>query len=519
MTQFLFPRRARHVAPTFFVLALAFSAPSPNTVFAASTDVVKPLQTLKIARPFSWNIKTQGAFVTCLARDNRGRVWTGTEDFGVWMQGENGTWRNFNSRNSALADDSVYALAVDKKGRVWAGTTRNGVSVFDGVEKWRNFNLSNGPLGERVFKIAVNPLDGDVWMATNAGLSRYSVSKTKWTHFTRNEGLPDGLPSDQIQSLAFDAKGTLFAATQCDGLAIASPISEYSKWRRVVAPSGLNFDATGKGLPSNLLNDVLVARDGTITVASNFGVAFSKDSGATWNFVRGADYESKVRERFGGAPKDWKAQSGAILSEDYTTCLAQSDSQIWLGHRRRAYEVFDEKLGNRVLDGSDTKVDAALAEPGDYVTAILPMSNEAPLLARYGGGLTQAPTVSISAKSNVVPVAALPTKAAPFPAYDAIPTVVQLRAMTKNVAQKPAALAIGDAVFQGEDWRTMGDWVGRYGRGSTVLCSTGSPFDHLFNRGVQYDQIIGQLGYNRTSDDRLRHYLSDAQKRRCARFV
>jgi len=483
------------------------------TALVAGGLVTAPLffsPSLAAPAAVSWDKAKQGAFLTSLTQDKQGRLFVGTEDFGVWMRDTAGHWHQFNNRNSNLADNSVYALAVDKKGRVWAGTGRSGVSVFDGVQTWRNYNLLNGPLGERVFYIAVCPTDGDVWMATNAGLSRYVTAKGQWRHYSR----ANGLPSDQIQSLAFDAKGTLYAATQCDGLAIAQAADEYSKWRRVVAPSGLGTEPSGSGLASNNLNDVLVARDGTVYVASNFGLSQGKDNGATWTYLRGADYAGKVRERFIGAPKGWQPKTTA-LTEDYTTCLAQDASgKLWIGHRTRAYEVQDAPKANRVLDGADTKVDAASGDAGDYVTAILPLSNGTTWVARCGAGLTQAPQITSTTsstqntKTNIVSSSDVPLKALAFPAFDVSPTLAQLQAMTAIVQRKRAELPIGGAAFLDEDWRTLGDWVGRYGRGSTILCAMGSPFNHEFNRGTQYDSIIGQLGYNRTPDDRLRHFLT-----------
>ena len=124
-----------------------------------------------------------------LARDAGGDVWVGTEGNGVWQfnadESTNGAWRQFTVTNG-LGDNYAYSLAVDQQGRVWAGHLNHGVSVYNG-EHWTNYDVPFGPIGERVFKIAVCPLDGDVWIGTSAGLTRYSVSKDTWTHFTRNE--------------------------------------------------------------------------------------------------------------------------------------------------------------------------------------------------------------------------------------------------------------------------------------------------------------------------------------------
>lgn len=78
------------------------------------------------------------------------------------------------------------------------------------------------------------------------------------------------------------------------------------------------------GLPSNLLNDVLVANSGAVYVATTCGLAKSDDGGTTWNYVRGRDWGDKVRNRWGGPPwSRWQPKPGATLSEDYVTCLAE----------------------------------------------------------------------------------------------------------------------------------------------------------------------------------------------------
>ncbi len=186
--------------------------------------------------------RRMGQFVMALCRDLDGNLWAGTEDTGVWRCNPNAEegrhWTQFTRTSTGgkpepygpvlpaeptdadcLGDDCAYALACDKFGRVWVGHLNHGVSVFNG-EQWRNYGVLTGPLGERVFAIAANPADGDVWIATNAGLARYRIDQDAWSYYTRAEGLP----ADDVQCLAFDPKGTLYAGTQCDGLAICEPV-------------------------------------------------------------------------------------------------------------------------------------------------------------------------------------------------------------------------------------------------------------------------------------------------------
>lgn len=351
---------------------------------------------------------------------NTGEVWFGVEDQGVYRydprakpedQYESGRWSNFRT-GEGLGDNNAYALAIDPKGRVWAGTRAHGVSVFNGTE-WQAYDVLSGPLGERVFDLAVSPLDGDVWIATNRGLTRYSQKSDTWKTWTRTEGLP----SDQIQTIAFAKDGTLFVGTQCDGLAIGKVGDDYKSWRLVQGPDQMPQSARGSGLPSNLLNDLLVARDGTVYLATDGGLARSRDNGATWQFLRGRDYADKVHGQYKrpeqpgiqevhDADMAEEAHSNLLL-EDYVTTLAEDEAgRIWVGHPTQGIEARTpgaeelaaggvlETLGEwRRLLWQHRRVVAAnpleQEEKTDFVMSILPIPGQGPLVSAYGAGAVQ----------------------------------------------------------------------------------------------------------------------------------
>ena len=309
---------------------------------------------------------------------------------------------------NSLGDDCVYAIACDKQGRIWAGHLNHGVSVYDGrqipikqpergYEGWRNYDVLSGPLGERVFDIGVNPVDGDVWIATDAGLSRYRVAADTWNYYTR----ADGLPADQVQALAFLKDGSVVAGTQCDGLGIAAPEAkaqpardkataagdkavagtlEYPTWRHVTTENNsydLPKTPIGVGLPSNLINDLLVARDGTLWVATTTGIAKSTDSGKTWIFIRCEDWEAKLRGKVELPTNDEiniarqlaPIQPQALLLEDYCTSISEDGvGNLWVGHWRRGLEIMNAKCERVYPDPKITIVTSASA----YVRVIEP---------------------------------------------------------------------------------------------------------------------------------------------------
>ena len=445
-----------------------------------------------------------------LLEDQRGDIWAATEDKGVWRYTtdpkapDKKTWIGY-SVKEGLGDDTVYALTEDRKGRIWAGTLRNGVSVWNG-QKWQNYGLLDGPLGERVFALATCPSDGDVWMATNAGLARYSLQKDTWRYYTR----ADGLPSDQIQALAFDSLGTLYAGTQCDGLAIAKG-EDYSEWRVVPGASSMPLSQAGTGLPSALINDVLVADNDVVYVATTNGLARSDNNGASWTFLRGEDWEEKVKQlRSKPKPEPVELQR-EILREDYVTNLGEDErGLLYIGYRVKGYEI--RRPQNDRVPYRSAKEDN---DQFPYVGVVLPLRDGRILLANYGTGLTLAdePPKFVPTEAETKEMAIRrnwkrfepPTGAVALPVAAAPPSEEELKLLLQKVNVVGGAMQTGEGYYEGEDWRTWGDWVGRYGTRYAMLCASGAPLDHYVVNDPTYT-VKGFMGPN-FAPNSLRHWI------------
>ena len=465
-------------------------------------------------------------FIVSLASDLKGNLWVGTEDSGVYRYtadtAGSGQWQQFTTRDG-LGDNNAYAITCDKQGRIWIGHLNHGVSVFNG-QKWQNYNVVQGlprdgipekndptpalagPLGPRVFALATCPTDGDVWIGTDAGLSRYSQKSDTWSYVTRTEGLP----ADQIAALTFAKDGTIYAATQCDGLAIASPEDQYAKWRTFTGPDRIPVTATGEGLPSNLINCLLVTADDTLFVGTTTGLSWSRDHGKSFSFLRGKNYADKVKGLYGGPPRGWiapnKQSLDKLLSEDYINAITQDDDGLlWIAYRQAGYQIIDPKTDQQYKSVDDP----TLAKTDGYISVILTPPNSDPIVARYGGAInafirkrkatTTAPASQPAPERLLLP--SLPN-GAKLPAMD------ELRAMTTRLSKMPDTSAV--AAYVGDDWITRGDWVGRYGRQSAVLCAAGTPTDHLCAWGNDY-KVDRHIGPHIRDKDVLRgwiHWLS-----------
>ena len=451
-----------------------------------------------LADVIPWDANAQGQFITSLCRDLQGNTWIGTEDQGVWRCNPSAPkdtqYTHFTTKDG-LGDDNAYALACDKAGRIWLGTLNHGVSVYNG-KTWRTYGPTDGPLGSRVFALAVSPVDGGVWGATEAGLFRYQNSH--WTYFTR----ADGLPSDQANALAFSADGTLYVGTQCDGIAIASPDDNYKSWRSVPGPSSVLNAPVGTGLPSALINCLLVSSDNIVYAGTDGGLAWSRDEGESWTFTRGNDWKAKLAgllHPVTPAPVPAALVSTNFLLEDYVTCLAEDASgRLWIGHRQQGVEVFDPKMLRWVQSGANgIKAD-------DDVGCLLTTGTNA-WVGLYGGGLhppdvsPAEPAVASSASVSPLPVPAKP------------PTLAELNAMLRVVSAvapdkdelAPKVVALDD------DWVTEGDWLGRYGRYWACLCAmSNGPFNYIWGAGGQNVDYRTRIGPHHQPGDKLRYFAT-----------
>ena len=454
-------------------------------------------------------------------------------------------WVEFhpNNKGTGFPSWNVYSVCFDSQGRLWVGTLRKGIVVGKLGRhgwQWRHYdeicrpagakhpNLPhqgamtfNGPLGCHVFAIAEDPLDKSIWISTEAGISVYyphgaGVSSTAAAataimspvqQYMQGAGQPvrpsavqpmppmlfgrwryitpaDGLPASPVDCMAFDSYGNLFVGTQCNGIAAARPQDGYSHWRRIGGHRHVTTHGTGRGLPSNLINALLIDRKTNhIYAATDWGLGISDDDGASWHYIRGQDYAAKVAQLW-HVPKNWQPPNpqslSTLLPGDHVTSLAEdSKGRIWLGTWRNGYAIYQSGKGviyhNKLAKG-------AWRHGGDYVNALLPVHLDdldsvglgtAPrvmLVGKYGSatkpmarddglsiGWQGGQSVARQVKRNRVivhfPQAALP------------PTRGQLAAMLRHVRSiRLEPMKPGQVVALPADWRTEGDWEGNYGK-------------------------------------------------------
>jgi hypothetical protein len=479
-----YPRLRHFLVPGRRLLSAAIASLLLATQFSTAAT-----PTANLIPALGWDIRKQGAFPTSIASDHSGNIWVGTEDNGLWKyDAADKSWAQFTTRDG-LGDNCIYALAVDNLGRVWAGHLNHGVSVYNGA-KWRNYGLIDGPLGDRVFCIAISPKDNDVWIATDMGLARYSESRHDWDYYTR----ASGIPSDQIQGIDIDPSGKVAFATQADGVAIGTARDNYEKWQTSPPVSMDNQGPEGLGFISDLSNAIYLftspGGESLTGVLTPLGFDASPD-GTEWHFVRSA--------RPGAPPVNnilTLGDAGVQLPlEDWMTTLGSDGKSIWIGYRKAGVEKRDfQKPETPELTANISGSNPAI------IRSILALPDEPPLIAAYdaqGGGLLtvdNAPGFKATRDGDEAKKR-IPDLPSPVPA----PAVDDSTELGSRLEKLTLQIAAGEAYYLADDWRTEGDWIGRYGSAYVSLCGMGDNGDRTYLLQPGYEVSYQSGNFNKIS--------------------
>jgi ligand-binding sensor domain-containing protein len=228
-------------------------------------------------------------------------------------------------QTQGLPQNTVYKILQTRDGYIWVGT-KGGAARFDGV-RFVAFGDRPEQLKEgEVWSLAEGP-DGSVWFGTyGGGVSR--LKDGRFTHYTTEQGLP----TDYVAVLEFDADGALWIGTDA-GVSVRS----HGVFRHYSTEDGL----VRKGVRA-LLRD----RDGSMWIgALGGGLNRFKDGKLTAVAVPGIGPTSDVR----GLHRDragtlWIATSeGLVGVHDGRTTIYGVEQGMSSG---RVFAVTEDTRGN-----------------------------------------------------------------------------------------------------------------------------------------------------------------------------
>jgi ligand-binding sensor domain-containing protein/signal transduction histidine kinase len=202
--------------------------------------------------------------VITIREDHSGNLWIGTYGHGLHRfdprTGEFKTYRHDPANPYSLSNDIVSRLLVDHNGTLWAGT-QDALDRFDAAtERFTTYKLESHE--DLAYVELVEDRDGTLWLGTDtAGLRHFDPATGRVTLYQPGMNRPGTLSDSRVNSVHFDAAGTMWLGTQ-NGLDKFDPkTSSFTVYTR------------RDGLPGNAVGCVLGDDHGDLWMSTNNGVA------------------------------------------------------------------------------------------------------------------------------------------------------------------------------------------------------------------------------------------------------
>lgn len=397
----------------------------------------------------------------------------------------------------------VRSMLRDRQGRLWIGTSKDGLFVGNSKNEWKHYDIAS-----RIPAIA--SFENDIVLATENGLVRYDLEADGWSNISLQESENGESSVIQPLDLTFAPQGNLYVVTACNGIfrldrndtggfAVSKHVIAKRRFGSGSAPnvSPVPLDPSGDEFPSNQVNAVHVGSDGTVWAGTAAGLAWSRDGGESWHFLRGRDYGDKMRGLYAGTPYKWKelprVRFGELLPEDDITRIFEDRNGIlWivtnsLGCIAIRPDVFYREMPPK-SDQPETAV-AFLEEmaknttryhatKSEQIVADQVLPNGKILLASRSGALEELeyPVAQTEAKSVE------PTQANETP-NDALPSP-WIKPEIEGQTTKPRVYP--HVAFLGADYITGSDWQEKYGK--TYALIGGGEMQH--DKLIAFDESI-----------------------------
>ena len=148
----------------------------------------KPLQFINLSQIESTSSPIPSTPVRAMFIDSQDVLWLATTGYGVCRQVGNLVFRNYNTNNSALSDNSVTAFCEDGQGRIWLGTVTGHLNYIR-MSGSDVFHLPEGHTSETARSIDViigmtyDRINDYIWISARCGLYYYDIAHGTYTKY------------------------------------------------------------------------------------------------------------------------------------------------------------------------------------------------------------------------------------------------------------------------------------------------------------------------------------------------
>ena len=191
----------------------------------------KPLQIVNLSRIESAPAPIPSTPVRAMHIDSKGVLWLATTGYGLCRQVGDLVFRNYNTKNSTIPDNSVTAFCEDRQGRLWFGSVTGHLNYIP-VSGPDVIHTPEGSQSEAarsidvVFGMTYDPVNDYIWITAHNGLYIYDLRKSSYVRYPGKTTAFFGacIASDQLWVSGFDGLSAIDLKTLESRLVAELPV-------------------------------------------------------------------------------------------------------------------------------------------------------------------------------------------------------------------------------------------------------------------------------------------------------
>ncbi len=201
-------------------------------------------------------------FVLCQFEDRDGVLWFGT--YGGVSRYDGSSFVNL-AAEDGLGDNVIRAIAQDNEGALWFATNRGGVGIYDGSDLTR-LSKKDGLTGDRVMTLAKGA-DGLMWIGGEDGVNWHDGQKV------RPFAGPSKASRKNIYTIAVDANDGLWFAVYGGGVVYFDSTGLTEAQLERPPPESFAFINSDNGLLSDQVVSLVFDAHGDLWIGTEGGVS------------------------------------------------------------------------------------------------------------------------------------------------------------------------------------------------------------------------------------------------------
>lgn len=162
--------------------------------------------------------------IACIAQDDRGFIWIGTQAGLNKYDGYNFTvYKTDIYDSNSLSENHILSICKDDRGFLWVGT-EHGLNKYDpsGDTFTRYYHDSKdlGSISNNIINTICKSDENDIWIGTTKGLNRYDQETNAFVRYSSLLSNQDSILSNDIRSVIQDKSGTVWIGSYGGGLTV-----------------------------------------------------------------------------------------------------------------------------------------------------------------------------------------------------------------------------------------------------------------------------------------------------------